>query len=242
MFGLGYGFDTSILVLIPAIIFTMWAQARVTGTFRRYSQIANSRGLTGAQAARIVLDRNGLQNVEIRHISGNLTDNYNPGNRTLNLSDSVCNSASIGAVGVACHEAGHAIQHARHYAPLIIRNSIVPVVNIASGLSWILIIAGIALTAGIQGAGGTGTGIGSLLFNIGVIAFVAVIFFHLITLPVEFNASRRAIKLIREYQLVDGDELNGARRVLRAAAMTYVAALATAVANLIRVLLIRGRN
>ncbi len=242
MFGLGYGFDTSIIVLIPAIIFTIWAQAKVNGTFRRYSGIRNSRGITGAQAARVVLDSNGLQNVEIRHISGNLTDHYNPANRTLNLSDSVCNSDSIAAVGVACHEAGHAIQHSRHYVPLVVRNSIVPVVNIASGLSWILIIAGIALTAGYQGAGGSGTGLGNFLFNIGVIAFVAVVFFHLITLPVEFNASNRAIKLIREYQLVDGDEINGARRVLRAAAMTYVAALASAVANLIRILLIRGRN
>jgi Zn-dependent membrane protease YugP len=242
MFGFGYGFDSSIIVLIPAIIFTIWAQAKVNGTFRRYSGIRNSRGITGAQAARVVLDSNGLQNVEIRHISGNLTDHYNPANRTLNLSDSVCNSDSIAAVGVACHEAGHAIQHARHYVPLVIRNSIVPVVNIASGLSWILIIAGIVLTAGYQSAGGSGTGLGNFLFNIGVIAFVAVVFFHLITLPVEFNASSRAIKLIREYQLVDGDEINGAKRVLRAAAMTYVAALASAVASLIRILLIRGRN
>ena len=231
MFGLGYGFDTSIIVLIPAIIFTIWAQAKVNGTFRRYSGIRNSRGITGAQAARVVLDSNGLQNVEIRHISGNLTDHYNPANRTLNLSDSVCNSDSIAAVGVACHEAGHAVQHAEGYVPNKIRSAIVPVANIGSKLSWIVLIIGMLLPVQFN-----------FVITIGIVLFSASVLFTLVTLPVEFNASSRALKTIQSTNMLNESEYTGAKKVLSAAAMTYVAAAATSIAQLLRLLLIFGNR
>ena len=238
MFYYGYGLDPTIIILIPAIIFAIAAQGMVNSAFNRYSNVRNSRGLTGSQAARRVLDNNGLSDVQIVPISGSLTDNYDPSDRVLNLSTNVYNVPSISAVSVACHEAGHAIQHSRGYVPLKIRNGIVPVVNFASKISWIMIFIGIILL--FQSSGSTSQ-IGSMLFDIGVIAFVAVIVFHLITLPVEFNASNRAIEQIEQLSLVAPEELPGAKKVLRAAAMTYVAALAMAVANLIRVLAIRDR-
>ena len=175
----------------------------------------------------------------IRQISGSLTDHYDPRTRVLSLSQDVYGVASVAAVSVACHEAGHAIQHAKSYGPLKIRNAIVPIVNFASRFSWLLLITGILLL-------GVGdyqmVPFGNLLFNIGIIAFVAVIVFHLITLPVEFDASRRAINKMEELGLVAEDDIPGSKKVLRAAAMTYVAALAMAVANLLRILAIRGRR
>ncbi|MGC2872709.1 zinc metallopeptidase [Ihubacter sp. rT4E-8] len=232
-------YDTSIIILIPAMIFALWAQAAVKSNFSRYSKVRNQIGLTGAQAARRVLDANGLYDVQIQQIKGSLTDNYNPRNRTLNLSQDVYGVGSIAAVSVACHEAGHALQHAGGYVPLKVRNGIVPVVNLVSHLTWPLILIGIILL-------GTGNSeswyMGNLLFNIGVIAFVCIVAFHLITLPVEFNASNRAIDQMQELGLVAQDDLRGSKKVLRAAAMTYVAALAVAVANLLRILAIRGRR
>ena len=233
-------YDTSMIILIPAILFALWAQARVQGSFRRYSKVRNQRNMTGAEAARRVLDCNGLRDVGIRQIGGNLTDHYDPRTRVLSLSQSVYSASSIAAVSVACHEAGHAIQHARSYAPLKIRNAIVPVVNFASNVSWILIIIGIVLLA--SGGSYQTSSMGDMIFNIGVLCFVAVIVFHLITLPVEFDASRRAIKQMEELDIVGTGEVRSAKRVLSAAAMTYVAALAVAVANLLRILAIRGRN
>ena len=211
----------------------------VKSAFSRYSRVRNRSGLTGAEAARRVLDNNGLSDVEIVPISGSLTDNYDPRGRVLSLSTDVYNVDSVSAVSVACHEAGHAIQHARGYVPLKIRNGIVPVVNFASSISWILIFVGLFLL--FQQSGPTSQ-IGNLLFDIGVLAFVAVVAFHLITLPVELNASRRAIDQMESLALVAPEDLRGSRKVLRAAAMTYVAALAMAVANLLRILAIRGRN
>lgn len=232
-----WGYDYTMIILLPAILLTVWAQAKVKGTFRRYSEIRNSTGLTGAMAARRVLDASGLTDVTIRRVSGSLTDYYDPRSRSLHLSDDVYGVDSIAAVGVACHEAGHAVQHARHYMPLIVRNSIVPVVNFASSISWILIMIGLGmLFATNQSA------MGDMLFNLGVICFGIVVLFHLITLPVELNASRRAVNLIGEYGLVAPSDLAGCRKVLKAAAMTYVAALAVAVANLLRILLIRGNR
>ncbi len=232
-------YDTSIIILIPAMIFALWAQSHVKRSFSKYSRVRNRRGLTGAQAARRVLDANGLYDVQIRQIRGSLTDNYNPKNRTLSLSQDVCNVSSVAAVSVACHEAGHAIQHARGYVPLKIRNGIVPVVNLVSRLTWPLILIGIVLL----GAGsGDSWYMGNLLFNIGVLTFVCVIVFHLITLPVEFNASSRALDQMEELGLVAGEDLAGSKKVLRAAAMTYVAALAMAAANLLRILALRGRR
>lgn len=234
-----YYYDSTFLILIPAILFTMWAQGMVSRNFRRFSQVRNQKNLTGAEAARKMLDYNGLSGVGIRQISGSLTDHYDPRTRVLSLSQDVYGVASVAAVSVACHEAGHAIQHAKSYGPLKIRNAIVPIVNFASRFSWLLLITGILLL-------GVGdyqmVPFGNLLFNIGIIAFVAVIAFHLITLPVEFDASRRAINKMEELGLVAEDDIPGSKKVLRAAAMTYVAALAMAVANLLRILAIRGRR
>ena len=231
--------DSTIIILIPAIIFSMIASAGVKNTFAKFSYIRNSRNMTGAEAAQRMLRANGLTDVGINHIPGNLTDNFDPRSNTLNLSDSVYDKTSISAVAVACHEAGHALQHAYGYKAITARNAIVPAANFASHTSWILIIIGLFL--GAQGAGNMGY-IGDTIFNIGVVAFVLVLAFHIITLPVEFNASSRALANIQELGLVDENEYQGAKRVLRAAAMTYVAATAVAAANLIRVLAIRGRR
>ena len=227
-----WGYYTSYYLLIPAILFTFYAQAKVSSNFKRYSKVRNDRNLTGAQAARMVLDANGLRDVQIETVRGSLTDHYDPRGRVLRLSETVCNVNSIAAVSVACHEAGHALQHAQNYVPLKIRNGIVPVVNLASNLCWPLAIIGIILL-------GNGSYIGDTLFNI---AMLAVILFHAVTLPVEFNASRRALQQMEELGIVDDMELPGAKKVLRAAAMTYVAALATAIANLLRLLAIRGNR
>lgn len=232
----GYGIDPTIIILIPAILFALFAQAKVKSAFNRYSSVPNSLGITGAQAARRVLDANGLQDVRIEAIGGSLTDNYDPRDRTLHLSQTVCNVDSVAAVSVACHECGHAIQHQHHYAPLTIRNAIVPVVNFASNVSWILIMVGIVLLF----AGSSMQGLGNTLFDIGVICFVVVILFHLITLPVELNASHRALQQMKQLQLVLPENYKGSRKVLTAAAMTYIAALAMAVANLLRILALRG--
>ena len=223
----------SMIILIPAIIFTMYAQSKVNSNFRRYSNIRNARNMTGAEAARRMLDANGLTNVQIEQIRGSLTDHYDPRKRVLRLSQSVYGVNSIAAVSVACHEAGHAVQHAESYKPLKIRNSIVPLVNFASSLTWPLVILGIMLLA-------NGSYMGDLLFNIGVITMLAVILFHTVTLPVEFNASSRALRQMDDLGIITEEENNGASKVLRAAAMTYVAALATAIANLLRILAMRG--
>lgn len=223
----------TMIILIPAILFTMYAQSKVNSNFRRYSNVRNARNMTGAEAARRMLDANGLGNVQIEQIRGSLTDHYDPRKRVLRLSQSVYGVNSIAAVSVACHEAGHAVQHAESYKPLKIRNSIVPLVNFASSLTWPLVILGIVLLA-------NGSYMGDLLFNIGVIAMLAVILFHTVTLPVEFNASSRALKQMDELGIITEEENTGANKVLKAAAMTYVAALATAIANLLRILVMRG--
>ncbi len=228
-------YSIAMIALIIAIIFTMIAQTKVNSNFRRYSKVRNDYGISGAEAARKVLDANGLSDVSIERIRGNLTDHYDPRSRVLRLSESVYSADSIAAVSVACHEAGHALQHAESYAPLKIRNSIVPAVNFASRFSWILIIIGIALLA-------SGNYIGDMIFNVGVIFFVAVIAFHAITLPVEFNASSRALEQMEIHGIIADDEEGGAKKVLGAAAMTYVASLAVAVANLLRILAMRGRD
>jgi hypothetical protein len=225
---------SSMIILIPAIIFAMVAQASVKNNFAKYSKIRNYRNMSGAEAARRILDKNGLNTVVINRVPGNLSDNYNPANRTLNLSQEVYDGKSISSVSVACHEVGHAIQHSKNYIPLKLRNSIVPAVNFASSAAWPLIILGIIMSS--QSV------MGGVLFNIGVITFMVVVAFHLVTLPVELNASSRAIGEMREAYIITDEEITGAKKVLRAAAMTYVAALAVAVANLVRILLIRGNR
>ena len=229
-----YYYDWSYMLLLPAIIFTMYAQFKVQGNFKKYSNVRAMRGLTGAQAARRMLDAAGLHDVAIEQIRGSLTDHYDPRYRVLRLSQTVYGVNSVAAVSVACHEAGHAIQHEEEYTPLLMRNNIVPIVNFASQLSWPLIVFGIIL--------GASSGIGDMLFMIGVIAFLAVILFHAITLPVEFNASSRAMAQMESLGIIMDDEKRGARKVLSAAAMTYVASLAMAIMNLIRILALRNRD
>ena len=231
-----YYYDYSLFVLIPAMIFTFICQSRINNAYRTYSQVANSRGITGAEAARVMMDANGLNNVAINILNGgnSLNNFYDPKSKSLNLSREVYGSRSIASICIACHEVGHAIQDAQHYAPLALRNGIVPVVNLTQMISWPLIFFGLIASSMSP--------YGSLMFEIGVICFLVVIFFHLITLPVEFNASNRALQNMRELSLVNEDDYIGSRAVLRAAAMTYVAALATAVASLLRIFVIAGRR
>lgn len=226
-------YSFTMIVFLAAVVFTMYAQSSVNSNFKRYSNVRNQRGITGAQAARAVLDANGLTDVEIEQTRGSLTDHYDPRKRVLRLSQTVYGVASIAAVSVACHEAGHAIQHAQNYGPLTFRNNIVPLVNIASNFSWVLIIIGIGMSA-------SGSYMGDMLFNLGVIFFLAVILFHGVTLPVEFDASNRALNQMEMVGVIYEEEEYGARKVLKAAAMTYVASLAVAIANLLRILAMRG--
>ena len=230
--GLGYfyGIDISYLILVmPALIFAMWASARVNSTFKKYSTVGNRKGLTGADVARQILDMNGLQNIIIERVSGNLTDHFDPKARVVRLSDSTYSSTSVGAIGVAAHEVGHAIQHAQGYGPIKVRNAIVPVVQIASYAAWPLAILGVIMS--FQG-----------LVDFGIILFGVVVLFQLVTLPVEFNASSRAIKTLESCNMLDGEELKCSKKVLSAAAMTYVASAAVAIANLLRLLVLFGRR
>lgn len=232
----GMGYYSSMIVLIPAMIFTMIVQGRIKRAYSRYSQVENSRRLTGAQAARMMLDANGLSDVPINILNGgdDLNNYFDPRSNSVNLSQAVYHTDSIAAMCIACHEVGHAIQHATNYAPVRIRNGIVPLVNLTSTFSWPLIMLGLIFS--------TSSRYGSLLFNLGALCFVFVILFHLVTLPVELNASNRALKQMTSIGMVSDFDYSGSRKVLHAAAMTYVAALATAVASLIRILLIRGSN
>ena len=234
MYGLYY--DPTYILLIPAIIFTLFAQAKVKSAYRKYSGVPNMRGITGMQAARRILDANGLQNVRIEMTPGMLSDHYDPRDRVMRLSADVYNDTSIAAVSIAAHESGHAIQHATGYGLLKFRNTIVPVVNIASKLSWPLLIIGLIIAS----AGSLSTGY--LIFDIGVLFFAGVVVFHLVTLPVELNASRRAIIQMQELGIVGMDEVRGSKKVLSAAAMTYVAAMISAVLQLLRLVLIFGRR
>ena len=231
-----YYYDYSWFDLLPAILLTMITQARINSAYRTYSQVPVSTGITGAEAARAMMDANGLSGVAINILNGgnSLTNYYDPRSKSLNLSREVYASRSVSAVCIACHEVGHAIQDATHYAPLALRNGIVPVVNLTQMVSWPLIFFGLIMSAASP--------YGSMMFLIGVVCFLVVIFFHLITLPVEFNASNRALQNLRELRLVNEDDYVGSRTVLKAAAMTYVAALATAIASLLRVFVIAGRS
>lgn len=222
-------FDSSFIILIPALIIAAIAQFKVSSTFDKYSKVGNRNGYTGSQVARMLLDNNGLYDVPVEITPGKLTDHYDPVKRTMRLSKEVFYGNSVASIGVAAHETGHALQHKERYAPLVIRNSIVPVVNISSNVSWILFFAGFVL--GIKG-----------LVNIGILLFTAVVIFQLITLPVEFDASSRALKILERKGILYNEELKGARAVLSAAAMTYVAAAITAIANLIRLIFISRRE
>lgn len=229
-------FDSTFILLIPAMLFAFYAQSKVSSAYKRYASVGNRKGITGAQTARKILDSNGLNDVRIEMVNGTLSDHYDPRKRVLRLSPKVYNEPSIASASIAAHECGHAIQHAKSYTPLTLRNAIAPVVSIASNLSWPLLIIGIiAVNAGYYANG-------NLIFDIGILFFAGVVVFHAITLPVEFNASRRALEQMESLSVVYAEEIPAARKVLSAAAMTYVAALAVAVANLLRILLIRGRE
>ena len=226
---------TYIVFVLPAVIFSLWASARVSSTFKKYSKVHNSRGLTADAAARYILDRNGLRNVRIERISGELTDHYDPTNNVIRLSDSVYGNSSAAAIGVACHETGHAIQHATGYKPVKIRTAIVPITNFGSKLSVPLIIVGLLLASFSE--------VFIMLAYFGVICFSLCVVFQLVTLPTEFDASKRALRCIEENGLLAGDELSGAKKTLSAAAMTYVAALATSIMQLLRlVIIVSGNN
>ena len=219
-----------IVLVMPAVILSLIASVRVNSTFKQYSRVRSQRGITGAEAARRVLDSNGLYSVKIERVRGNLTDHFNPKNNTIYLSDSVHDSPSTAAIGVAAHEAGHAVQHAVGYTPIKIRAAIIPVTNFASRLSLPLILLGLLLSA---------SGLIALAY-LGVACFAMSTVFQLVTLPTEFNASRRALDAISSSGILSRDELGGAKRVLSAAAMTYVAALAVSLMQLLRLLLIVG--
>lgn len=226
---------TYIVLVLPAVILAMWASANVNGTFRKYSTQYSRKGITGAQAARRVLDANGLYSVQIQHVSGNLTDHYDPRSNVIRLSDNVYNNTSTAAIGVACHEAGHAVQHAVGYVPIKLRNAIVPITNIGSRLSTPLILLGLIFS------GGADRGLYWLVY-VGIACFGLSALFQLVTLPTEFNASSRALKAISSGGLLYDDEMDGARKTLRAAALTYVAALTVAVTQLFRLILLFGRR
>lgn len=218
-----------IILIIPCMILAMWAQARVKSTFSHYSNVGNSRGLTGAQAAAAVLRYNGVNGVQIERISGSLTDHFDPRTNIIRLSDSVYGSTSVASVGVAAHEAGHAVQYATGYGPIRLRAAIVPVTQIGSQAAFPLILLGIILSFGA-------------LVQIGIIAFSLSTIFQLVTLPVELDASHRALDAIQQGGLLTADEYPMARKTLSAAAMTYVAALATSVAQLLRLVLLFGNR
>ena len=233
MLGYYYGFDLTYLVLVlPCVIFAMVASARVNSTFNRYSQIQSSRHITGAQAAQRVLAANGVTGVQIERVSGNLTDHFDPRTNVIRLSDSVYNSTSVAAIGVACHEAGHAVQYAHHYAPIKLRAAIIPITNIGSKLAMPLILLGILFSFGESFSYG--------FVYAGIACFALSLVFQLVTLPVEFNASRRAMNAIADGNILSEAEQKGARKTLTAAAMTYVAATAVALAQLLRLLLLFG--
>lgn len=225
-----YYFDRYYWILIvPAMLFAMWAQARVSSTYKKYSRVISARGMSAAQVCRQILDNNGLYHIRIEPIAGSLTDHYDPKSDVIRLSDSVYNSASVASIGVAAHEAGHAVQHATGYVPIKIRNAIVPVTQIGSSLSMPILLIGLLFNSGV-------------LVEIGILLFATMALFQLVTLPVEFNASARALRTLDEYHILENEENKMAGKVLGAAALTYVAALLSSLAQLLRLILLFGNR
>ena len=230
-----YGFDFTYLILVlPCIILSIWASTNVNSTFKKYSKQFSSRRITGADAARRVLAANGVSGVRIERVSGNLTDHFDPKTNVIRLSDSVYDASSVAAIGVAAHEAGHAVQYAQSYGPIKLRAAIIPVTNIGSKLAMPLILLGILF--GVAGE------YNYTLVYIGIACFGLSLIFQLVTLPVEFNASRRAMEAIESAEILSSEERRGARKTLSAAAMTYVAATAVSLAQILRLLIIFGGN
>lgn len=224
-----YGFDPTYIILIPAMIFAMYAQAKINTTFNKFLRVRSSYGYTGHDVARRILDANGLYDIPVEMVRGQLTDHYDPRSRVLRLSQQVYSGSSLASAGVAAHECGHALQHSEGYAPLVVRNAIAPIAAFGSQAAWFLIIAALILNM-------------MNLFTLGIYLFGAAVIFQIITLPVEYNASNRAIVALQSYGLVGPGEEEGAKKVLSAAALTYVAATIVAISQLFRLLLIRGRR
>lgn len=231
--GYYYGFDTTYLfIVLPCILLSLWASMNVKSTFNKYATKYSTRRITGAQAAQRVLQANGISNVRVERVSGSLTDHFDPRTNVIRLSDPVYDSTSIASIGVACHEAGHAVQHATQYAPIKLRTAVIPITNIGSKLAMPLILIGILLSY-----------LGNFSYTlvyIGIGCFALTLLFELITLPVEFNASNRAIRAIEEYGMLDNEELKGAKKTLQAAALTYIAAAAVTLAQLLRLIMLFG--
>ena len=228
-----YGFDmTYVILVLPCILLSLWASANVNSTFKKYAQQYSMRRITGAEAAQRVLSANGVTGVRIERVGGNLTDHFDPKTNVIRLSDSVYSSTSTAAIGVACHEAGHAVQYAQHYAPIKLRAAVIPVTNIGSRLAMPLILLGLVLSVFAEMSYG--------LVYLGIACFGLSLVFQLITLPVEFNASRRAMQAIDAANILTEEEQRGARKTLTAAALTYLAATALALAQLLRLIAIFG--
>ncbi len=220
------------VLLLIAIAFTLVAQTKIQSTYHRYSQVRNRHGFTGEQVAQQMLMNAGIYDVRVERIGGNLTDHYDPRNKVLRLSSGVYDSTSVAALGIAAHETGHAIQHDVGYLPLVLRSMMVPATNICSRMAMPLIIIGLLFSSQS----------GNALITVGILFFAVAVLFSFVTLPVEFNASKRALQLLEDYNFLDGEEIYGAKKVLSAAAMTYVAAAAVALAQLLRLLAIFGRR
>ena len=227
--GMYWMWDPTYLLIVIGVVLSMVASAMVHSSFSKYSQVRSASGLTGAETARRILAYAGITDVSISHVSGNLTDHYNPKTKDVGLSDSVYGSNSVAAIAVAAHECGHVIQHANSYAPLSIRSALVPVANFGSGASWVIILAGIFFSM-------------PPLVTIGIVLFSAAVLFQVVTLPVEINASRRALAILEECGILGSTEGRGAKRVLWAAALTYVASAAAAILQLLRLIILFGRN
>jgi len=224
--GMGWGFDGTYVLIILAFLISALVSAKMNATFSKYSKVRSYCGMTGAQAAQRILSSAGIYDVRIEHVSGKLTDHYDPSNKVLRLSDAVYGNTSIAAIGVAAHECGHAVQHARNYVPLSVRSAIVPVANFGSQLSWPLFLAGLIFSFP--------------LLMIGILLFCAALLFQIVTLPVEFNASARALRMLDETGIMGRQEIRGTKKVLRAAAMTYVAAVIGSLLQLLRLLILSG--
>ena len=231
MYGYGYGYrlDPTIFLVLIGVLLSLWAQNRVNSTFARYSRVRSFSGMTGAEAARRLLNVQGIYDVTVQPVSGKLTAHYDPRTKVVKLSDSVYNATSVAAIGVAAHECGHAMQHNEGYGPLRFRSALVPVANFGSQLSWPMILLGILFG-----------GLGSPLVQVGILMFSLAVLFQLVTLPVEFNASSRAVRLLDSQGILSGEEVDGTRKVLKAAALTYVAAAAGSILQLLRLVILFG--
>lgn len=227
-----YGFDATYLLVLIGVVISLLASAKLKSTYAKYSEVRSLSGMTGAQAAERILYAQGIYDVAVEHIDGELTDHYDPSSKVLRLSDNVYDCTSIAAVGVAAHECGHAIQHAKSYAPLKIRTAIVPAANIGAKIAWPLIVVGLII----------GSASSNFLITLGILMFSLSVLFQIVTLPVEFNASSRAITALSEMGILYGDEVKGTRKVLSAAALTYVAAAASSILQLLRLVLLFGRR